>query len=63
MEGGTFFMTQELCQCKLSHSIEDTRHKMMVLATNTSMLHQDVIAVSKELDHLIIQYIHLKMKQ
>ncbi|MEH6942969.1 aspartyl-phosphate phosphatase Spo0E family protein [Bacillus sp. JJ722] len=49
--------------CQLNLRIEQTRKKMVVLASHTSINNQDVISISKELDKLINYHILLTMKQ
>ncbi|MGG0414019.1 Spo0E family sporulation regulatory protein-aspartic acid phosphatase [Peribacillus simplex] len=39
--------------------IEQYRQKMMLLASRSSMVDNEVVEVSSKLDSLIIQYIHL----
>jgi Spo0E like sporulation regulatory protein len=40
-------------------NIEQCRQKMMILASRSSMVDNEVVEVSSKLDSLIIQYIHL----
>ncbi|WP_081707820.1 aspartyl-phosphate phosphatase Spo0E family protein [Bacillus massiliigorillae] len=54
-------MMKEVCQ--LQQKIEQTRKKMIILASHTSINHQDVIALSKQLDELIVKYIYLTRKR
>lgn len=47
---------------KLLEEIENCRHEMVRLASETSLLHPRVIAASKKLDVLLYQYHTLDSK-
>ncbi|MGM9924881.1 MAG: Spo0E family sporulation regulatory protein-aspartic acid phosphatase [Bacillus sp. (in: firmicutes)] len=49
--------------CQLTEEIEQTRERMIMLASHTSIDNQDVITISMELDQLVNKYIGLTRKK